>query len=62
MLQKVVKKTLLTGFSEVRENLSYWLSKSHEERIAAVEFLRRQHNGSRTRLQRSAHVTKRTQS
>lgn len=62
MIQKVVKKANLNGFSEVKENLSYWLSKKPEERVAAVEFLRRQYHGSTTRLQRSARIVKRSQS
>lgn len=62
MIQKIVKKVNLSSFSEVRENLSYWLSKRPEERVAAVEFLRRQHNGSPARLQRSARVVQRSQS
>ena len=42
MIQKVAKKANLSGFSEVRDNLSYWLTKRPAERVAAVEFLRRQ--------------------
>ncbi len=62
MIQKVVKKANLSGFSEVRENLSYWLNKKPEERVAVVEFLRRQYNGSTARLQRSARVIQRSRS
>ena len=62
IIRKVVKKANLNDFSEIRENLSYWLSKKPEERIAAVEFLRRQHHGSAIRLQRSARVVQLSQS
>ena len=60
MIQRVVKKANLGEFSEVKDNLSYWLSRTPEERIAAVEFLRRQHHGSSARLQRSARVVQRS--
>ena len=56
MIQKVVKKASLLEFDEVSDNLAYWLSKSPEERVEAVELLRRQQNGSEARLQRSARV------
>ena len=45
MIEKVVKKRDLKEFSEIKENLSYWLSKTPEERVSAVEQLRRQHYG-----------------
>lgn len=60
MIQKVVRKTSFKDFSEVKANLSYWLSKTPEERVAAVELLRRQYNGSPGRLQRSARVIQRS--
>jgi hypothetical protein len=60
MIEKVVRKGDLQDFSEVEENLSYWLSKSPEERVAAVESLRRQRHGNTTRLQRTARVVQRT--
>lgn len=59
MIQKVVKKENLQNFSEIKDNLVYWLSKTPEERVAAVEYLRRQHNGSSERLQRFARVVQR---
>ena len=37
MIQKVVRKTKLRDFSEVAENLTYWLSRTPEERVSAVE-------------------------
>ncbi len=60
MIKKVVRKAKLSEFSEVQENLAYWLSKSPEERVAAVEHLRRQHHGGSARLQRTARVFQRS--
>lgn len=62
MIEKVVRKENLKDFSEVKENLAYWLSRKPEERVAALEQLRRQHNGSSARLQRSACVIQHPQS
>jgi hypothetical protein len=62
MIQKVVRKADLQGFSEVKDNLAYWRSKTSGERVAAVEYLRRQRDGSSTRLQRSARIVQRSQS
>jgi hypothetical protein len=57
-----VRRRNLKGFSEVKENLAYWLSRSPEERVAAVEHLRKMRNGNRARLQRTVRVIKRPQS
>ena len=62
MIAKVVQKKELQDFSEIKENLAYWLSRTSEERVSAVEYLRRQLNGSSARLQRSARVIQRPQS
>ncbi len=61
MIEKVVKKANLRDFSEVKENLYYWLSKDPEERVEAVEYLRRTLHGSSARLQRFARVIQRSQ-
>jgi len=61
MIAKVAQKRKLQDFSEVKENLAYWLSKTSDERVSAVEYLRRQLNGSSARLQRSARVIQRSQ-
>jgi hypothetical protein len=37
-------------------DLAYWLSRSPEERISAVEYLRKQYHGSTERLQISVRV------
>ncbi len=62
MIKKVVTRRNLQD-SSVKQDLDYWLSKTVEERLAAVEFLRRQCYGSTTpRLQRVARVVKRSKS
>ncbi len=60
MIKKIVRKKNLQDFSEVKENLAYWLSKTPEERVAAVEHLRRQQHGNSTRLQRTARIVQRS--
>ena len=60
MIQKVVNKRDLRNFSSIKEDLSYWLTKTPEERVAAVDYLRKQHHGSTERLQRFARVIKRS--
>lgn len=57
MIEKVVKKARLSEFSEIEENLAYWLSRSPSERVSAVETLRRQMHGDSERLQRVIRVT-----
>jgi len=61
LMQRVVRKGKLREVSEVKDNLSYWLSKTPEERVGAVEYLRRRLHGSSARLQRSARVIQRSQ-
>jgi hypothetical protein len=61
MIRKVVNKLSLKDSSSAKGYLAYWLSKPAEERIAAVENLRRQENGSSERLQRTARVIQQTQ-
>jgi hypothetical protein len=60
MIRKVVNKRDLRSFSSIKEDLSYWLSKTPEERVAAVDYLRKQYHGSTERLQRSARVIQRS--
>jgi len=38
-LEKVVRKVLLHEIDEELEDLEYWLSKSPQERVAAVTFI-----------------------
>ncbi len=51
---------LFPDFSSIKENLIYWLIKTPEERVAAVDYLRKQYHGSTERLQRSVRVIKRS--
>ena len=46
MIEKTVRKLDLERGLSIKEDLGYWLSKSHEDRIEAIEFLRRQCHGS----------------
>ena len=62
MIKKVVRKRSLRDASSLKNDLAYWLSKPPEERVATVDYLRRQYYGSTTRLQRSAKVIQRPQS
>jgi len=62
MIRKTVKKRDLDSFSEIRQNLEYWLSRSPEERLAAVDALRRYYYGASHRLQRVARVVQQEQS
>jgi hypothetical protein len=56
MIRKVVQIHRLDGFSEIRQNLEYWLSRPPQERLAAVDELRREYYGDSHRLQRVARV------
>ena len=62
MIRKTVKKRDLDSFSEIRQNLEYWLSRSPEERLAAVDALRHQYYGDTHRFQRVARVVQQEQS
>ena len=56
MIQKIITKR---KSSDVQSDLAYWLSKMPEERVAAVDYLRKQYYGITTRLQRVARVIQR---
>jgi hypothetical protein len=58
MIEKVVTKCSLQDWSKVKNDLNYWLSKTPQERIAAVEHLRRYYYGNPAGLQRTARVVK----
>jgi hypothetical protein len=60
MIEKVVNKLNIEKDSSIKKDLVYWLSKTPRERIAAIEFLRRQYHGSSARLQRSVRVVQQT--
>jgi hypothetical protein len=56
MIEKVVKKVGLKESSAF--DLEQWLKKSPEDRVSALEYLRRQY-GSTARLQRTARIVQR---
>lgn len=60
MIEKTIKRHNLKDLSVIEDELSFWLDKSSEERIATVEYLRRQMHGSATRLQRFVQVVQRS--
>jgi len=62
MIQKVVRKHILSKFSSIKEDLEYWLGKTPEERVSTVDYLRKQIHGSSERLQRFVRVIKRSPS
>ncbi|MCX8037928.1 MAG: hypothetical protein N3D11_12940 [Candidatus Sumerlaeia bacterium] len=51
MIEKVVKKGSLAELQNPKADLEFWLSRTPEERIAAVEHLRWQRHGDPRRLQ-----------
>jgi hypothetical protein len=61
MVEKVVIKHSVRDFDSIKEDFAYWLSKTPEERVEAVEHLRRQLHGSSERLQRTARIIQQTQ-
>ena len=62
MIKKIIKKQDLKEhhLNSTQNDLAFWLSKTPDERIFAVEFLRKQYHGSTARLQRSARVIERS--
>ncbi len=46
--------------STINNDLAYWLSRTSEERILTVEYLRRQYHGNSARLQRTARIVQRS--
>ncbi len=62
MIKKVLTKRSLDDSSSVEDDLAYWSGKEPEERVEAVDYLRRQYNGSTSRLQRTAQVIQLSQS
>ncbi|MGR3319969.1 MAG: hypothetical protein ACUZ8O_15990 [Candidatus Anammoxibacter sp.] len=60
MIKKVIKITDLNDKNSTQSDLKYWLKKSPEERVATVDYLRRQYHGSPGRLQRVAKVIQRS--
>lgn len=60
MIEKVVRKCTLKDWSKIKDDLRYWLSKTSQQRIEAMEFLRRQDYGCSTGLQRIIRVVQRS--
>jgi len=60
MITKIVKITSLNDADQIQSDLQYWLSRSPEERLSAVEILRRQYHGNSARLQRTVIIIQRT--
>jgi hypothetical protein len=58
-MKKVVTKRKLKDNSQM-DDLAYWLNRSPDERVSAVEILRRQYYGGSERLQRVSRVIERT--
>jgi len=56
MIEKTVKKYNLNDRDLIKSDLRYWLSQPPEERISAVEILRRQYDGNTARLQRTVRI------
>jgi len=61
MISKIIKVKDLKDDNSIKEDLLYWLSKPPEERVATVDYLRRQYHGNTARLQRSIKVIQRPQ-
>ena len=61
MIKNVIKKGNWDENLQKEADLTYWLTRSPQERIETVEILRRQYDGSTARLQRIAKVVQRTQ-
>jgi hypothetical protein len=61
VIEKIIKKGNLDDNFLKEADLKHWLKKSPQERIDAVEILRRQYNGSTERLQRIVRVVRRQQ-
>jgi hypothetical protein len=60
MIEKVVAKYDLTDPDAARRDLEYWLTRTPEERVEAVEILRRQFYGNPGRIQKIARVIQRS--
>jgi hypothetical protein len=56
MIEKTVTSLDLSKDSEVTQNLRYWLTKTPQQRLAAVDYLRKQLYGDSVGFQRVARV------
>ena len=60
MIAKVIKVRELNDNALILDDLKDWLSKSPEERVEAVDYLRKQFHGNSERLQRVVRVVQRS--
>ena len=58
----MIRRITIHNLKEKDSSLAYWLSKSPQKRIEAVEVLRKQFNGRAKRLQRTVKVIQQKQS
>ncbi len=61
MIKPIVTKLDMDPTFEIKQNLEYWLSKTPQERLEAVDLLRKQLHGDSIRLQRTVRVIQRQQ-
>ena len=61
MIRRTVHKFRQDAHCQIKQNLQYWLSRAPQERLAAVDLLRRQMYGDTEGLQRVARVVQRSQ-
>ncbi len=54
------KAVKIVKMGEEESSHLYWLTRPETERISAIEFLRKQYNGTESRLQRVYRITKRS--
>jgi hypothetical protein len=59
MINKIVRVKNIKD-DHLMDDLKYWLSKTQDERVSAVEFFRRQAHGDSQRLQRVVRVIQRS--
>lgn len=57
-MEKVLVKRRLGEYT-IKEDLVYWMSRSPEERVSTVEYLRKLYHGDSARLQRSVKIIQR---
>jgi hypothetical protein len=62
MIEKTVKIYKLNDDNQRLSDLRYWLSRPPEERVSAVEILRKQIHGNSERLQRTVVIIKQPRS
>jgi hypothetical protein len=59
VMERTLRVLTFDEHSKGNADLEYWLTRPPEERVNAVEQLRRQHHGTGVRLQRVLRVTER---